>query len=103
MSVTTYHNPRRTKSRAALAVLREQGVEPDVIEHVLECLSLEPREILRTGEEPYQRLHLDNPEMSRKALITAMVHNPILIERPIVVADRRGRWDGRGDGHRRPS
>lgn len=99
MSVTIFHNPRCQKSRAALAILREQGIEPEVIEYlktpptaaelenVLQCLNLGPRDVLRTGEEPYTRLGLGNPKLSHQALVNAMVANPALIERPIVIAD----------------
>lgn len=82
-----------------MAILREQGIEPDVIEYLkspptadelkneLQCLNLEPRDVIRTGEEPYKRLGLDNPKLTRQALVKAMAANPILIERPIVIAD----------------
>lgn len=97
MAVTIYHNPRCSKSRQTLALLQEQGVEPKVIEYLsdtpdaktldtlLKKLKLEPRDLMRRKEAPYQELGLDEPALSRQALIAAMVEHPILIERPIVV------------------
>lgn len=95
--VTIYHNQRCSKSRCTLDLLREHGVEPQVINYLetpptaeeldrlLELLGLQPRQLMRRGEAPYRELNLDNPELSREALLAAMVANPILIERPIVV------------------
>ncbi|MPZ08839.1 MAG: arsenate reductase (glutaredoxin) [Kiloniellaceae bacterium] len=97
MSVTIYHNPRCSKSRQTLALLQDQGVAPRVVEYLndtpdaatldglLKKLKLEPRELMRRKEAPYKDLGLDGPGLSRDALIAAMVENPILIERPIVV------------------
>lgn len=97
MSVTIYHNPRCSKSRQTLALLQERGVAPRVVEYLndtpdaaaldglLKKLKLQPRELMRRKEAPYKDLGLDDPGLSRDALIAAMVENPILIERPIVV------------------
>lgn len=97
MAVTIYHNPRCSKSRQALALLREQGVEPRIVEYLrtppdaetlkglLERLELAPRELMRRKEAPYKELDLDNRGLDDAALIQAMVDNPILIERPIVL------------------
>ena len=99
MAVTIYHNPRCTKSRAALGLLRDNGVEPVVVEYLknpptareldatLKLLGLEPRDVMRTQEESFRKLGLGDRGLSRKALIAAMVENPILIERPIAVSD----------------
>ena len=96
-TVTMYHNPRCSKSRAALALLRSRGVEPrlveylktpptaDELEHILELLGREPRELMRRGEARYRELGLDAPELGRRALVEHMVTNPVLIERPIVL------------------
>lgn len=101
MTPTLYHNPRCSKSRAALALLREHGVEPEVIEYLkdppdaetlsrlLDLLGLGPRELMRTKEPEYRALGLDDPALTREALIAAMVANPRLIERPILVKDGR--------------
>lgn len=97
MTVTIYHNPKCSKSREALALLRARGVEPVVVEYlrtppsvaglddILRKLGKEPRELMRTREAPYRENGLDNPSLSRDQLIAAMVAHPILIERPIVL------------------
>lgn len=99
MTVTIYHNPRCSKSRAALALLEENGVAPKIVEYlktppskaemkrILKGLGLEPRELMRRKEAPYAELGLDNPKLGRDDLIDAMLENPILIERPVVAKD----------------
>jgi arsenate reductase (glutaredoxin) len=99
MTVTIYHNPRCSKSRQALTLLRDEGVEPQIIEylktppdtatleHLLTMLGLEPRELMRKKEKEFKENDLANPDLSRDALIAAMVAHPKLIERPIVVKD----------------
>ena len=98
MSVTIYHNPRCSKSRQTLQLLRDRGIEPRIIEYLdtppdtatldgfLASLGMEPRELMRRKEAPYKDLNLKDESLSRAALIAAMVANPILIERPIVVS-----------------
>ncbi len=98
MTVTIYHNPRCSKSRQTLALIEEQGVELKIIKYletppsaaelkrVLKKLGLKPRDILRKGEDRYAELGLQDPALKDDALIAAMVTNPILIERPIVVS-----------------
>lgn len=97
--VTIYHNPRCSKSRAALDLLREQGLEPHIVEYlknppseselaaILKLLDMEPRELMRRKEEDYTRANLDNPELTRGELIEALHNHPRLIERPIVLAN----------------
>jgi arsenate reductase len=92
-----YHNPRCSKSRQALALLHEHGIEPVVIDYlksppsaaelgrILDKLGIEPRALLRSKEKEYQDAGLDDPKLSRRELIAAMVKHPILIERPILV------------------
>jgi len=99
MTVTIYHNPRCSKSRQALTLLRDEGVEPQIIEylktppdtatleHLLTMLGLEPRELMRKKEKEFKENDLGNPNLSRDALIAAMIAHPKLIERPIVVKD----------------
>lgn len=101
MSVTIYHNPRCSKSRQTLELLRRRGLQPEVIEYLktppdaatlqrlLSLLGLRPRELMRSKETVYGEQGLDDPGLSDAQLIAAMVENPILIERPIVVAGRR--------------
>ncbi len=97
-TVTIYHNPRCSKSRATLALLQERGIEPRVIKYlenpptadeikvILEKLGLSPRELMRRKEAEYTALGLDNPQLGDDELIAAMVKHPKLIERPIVLA-----------------
>ena len=101
MTIKIYHNPRCSKSRQTLALLQEKGCQTEVIEYLktppdvatveqlLNKLGLSPRELMRKKEAVYQELNLDDSGLSRSELIRAMVKNPILIERPIVVADER--------------
>lgn len=100
MPVTIYHNPRCSKSRQTLALLEERGVKPQIIEYLkrppdaatlkalLRLLGLEPRELMRKKEAAYKELRLGDPGLSEDHLIQAMVENPILIERPIVVSGK---------------
>ena len=97
MSVKIYHNPRCSKSRQTLALLEEKGIKPEIVEYlktppsaaelsdILGKLGLEPRDLMRRKEPPYKELNLADPGLSRDALIAAMVENPVLIERPIVL------------------
>lgn len=97
MSVTIYHNPRCSKSRQTLQLLEDKGIEPEIIDYLtappdaatldgyLTKLGMAPRELMRRKEAPYKDLNLADESLDRAALIAAMVENPILIERPIVV------------------
>lgn len=97
MQMTIYHNPRCSKSRETLALLRDKQIEPVVIDYLktppdtktlrtlLKALRIKLHELLRTREKEYAALGLDDPAMSDEAVIAAMVAHPILIERPIVV------------------
>jgi len=99
MTITIYHNPRCSKSRRTLELIRDQDLElriveylktpPDTatLERLLDILGLEPRQLMRKQEQAYREQKLANPELSRDALIAAMVAHPKLIERPIVVTD----------------
>lgn len=95
MSVLFYHNPRCRTSRTALALLRKQGIEPEVIEYLktppspaelkrlIKMLGLKPRELLRKKEA--KEAGLDKPSLTDDAIIAGMVKHPIAIERPIAV------------------
>lgn len=99
MSVTIWHNPRCSKSRTTLGLLEEKGIKPEIvlylenppskeeIENVLNLLGLEPLALMRKGEAVFKENNLSEPSLSRDDLITAMVENPILIERPVVLAN----------------
>ncbi len=98
MEIVIYHNPRCSKSRATLQLLREKGIEPKIIEYlktppsrealeaILNKLGMAPRDLMRKKEKIYKEKNLDNPDLTHDQLIEAMIENPILIERPIVVA-----------------
>lgn len=97
MAVILYHNPKCSTSRRTLAPLESQGVSPTIIEYlktppnkaqlekILDALGLEPRDLMRKKEAEYKSAGLDDPRLTRAALIAAMVANPRLIERPIVI------------------
>jgi arsenate reductase (glutaredoxin) len=96
MAVTMYHNPRCNTSRRTLALLRERGVEPEIIEYLkTPPTAAELKKILGQLKMPAARLvrkkeaataGIDPKALSEDALIAAMVENPIVIERPIVVS-----------------
>ena len=93
------HNPRCSKSRATKQILDDKGLaytvvdylkQPpsrDELEEILRLLQMEPRALMRRGESVYREQELDNEHLSRDDLIQAMLDHPILIERPIVLAN----------------
>ena len=101
--VTIWHNPRCSKSRQTLELIRERGIEPGIVEYLktpptveqideaLEALGIEPRELMRKKEAAYKELGLDDTSLTRAQLIAAMSENPILIERPVVFRGKRAR------------
>ena len=99
MKVQILHNPRCSKSRTTLQLLKDNGVEPEVILYletppdtdqlnsILSKLDLQPRELMRKGQPEYKEMDLNNKQLSNEELIAAMLKAPILIERPIVLAN----------------
>lgn len=97
MTITIYHNPACGTSRNVLAMIRNSGEEPRIIEYLrtpptreelvdlLRRMRLAPRELLRRKGTPYDELGLDDPKLSDDELINRMMEQPILINRPIVV------------------
>ena len=97
--IVIYHNPRCSKSRATLALLRDRGVEPKVVEYLktpldadalrdlLGVLGMSARDLIRSGEAPYRELGLADSDLSAGDLLAAVAANPILMQRPVV---RRG-------------
>ena len=95
--ITIYHNPQCGTSRNVLALIRNSGVEPQVIEYLVNPpdhetlqrliaqMGIAVRELLRRKGTPYDELGLDDPTLSDDQLLAAMLVNPILINRPIVV------------------
>ena len=97
-SVTIYHNPRCSKSRETLALLESKGVHPTIIEYlkappsiaeIKNLLTLlgftDARQLMRTKEDIYKELNLNDKSLTQDQLIKAMHDNPKLIERPIVI------------------
>ncbi len=96
MSVTIYHNPRCSKSRATLKLLQDRGVETRIIEYlktppseeelarILDLLAMEPEDLMRRGEAEY-REYVKGKNLSHEDQLRVMVEHPILIERPIVI------------------
>ena len=96
--ITMWHNPRCSKSRAALALFEERGVEvtqvkylespptEGEIRHVLSLLGLTAIDLIRRGEASYRELNL-SPDTPEDDLVSAMACNPILIERPVIIAE----------------
>ena len=100
MSVTIYHNPQCGTSRNTLAMIRQSGVEPAVVEYLktppsrerirelAAAMGISVRALLREKGTPYAELGLADPTLTDDALIDAMLAHPILINRPIVVTPR---------------
>lgn len=100
MSVTIYHNPDCGTSRNTLAMIRQSGEEPIVIEYLkappsreklvelLRSMGMAPRALLREKGTPYAELGLGDPHWTDSQLIDVMLKHPILINRPIVVTEK---------------
>ncbi|MCA1525154.1 arsenate reductase (glutaredoxin) [Bradyrhizobium yuanmingense] len=100
MTVTIYHNPACGTSRNTLAMIRQSGVEPDVIEYLktppsrdklkelIASMGIPVRALLREKGTPYKELGLEDPKWSDEQLLDVMIAHPILINRPIVVTPK---------------
>lgn len=98
IDIVIYHNPECGTSRNALAMIRNAGIEPHVIEYLttppsrrmlenlIERADITPRALLREKGTPFAQLGLDNPDLSGAQLVDAMLAHPLLINRPIVVS-----------------
>lgn len=98
VDIVIYHNPECGTSRNTLALIRDAGIEPHVVEYLktppardllaqlIVRAGITPRELLRAKGTPYAELGLDNPALNDSALIDAMMAHPILINRPLVVS-----------------
>lgn len=103
MSITMYHNPRCSKSRATLELLQARGLEPEIVKYLetppdadtlaelARKLGLRPHDFLRTGESAWKELGLEAESVADDELFGLMSRQPILIERPIVVCGDRAR------------
>lgn len=97
MTITIYHNPSCGTSRNTLAMIRQSGEEPEIIEYLkappsrdrlvelLRGIGISARELLREKGTPYAELDLGNPKWTEDELVDFMMQHPILINRPIVV------------------
>ncbi|HAS1311055.1 MULTISPECIES: arsenate reductase (glutaredoxin) [Enterobacter] len=103
-AVKIYHNPRCSKSRDTLSLLKSNGIDPEVVlyletppdaQTIRELLNMlgmgSARELMRQKEDLYKSLNLDDSRLTEAELVQAMVDNPKLIERPIVVANGKAR------------
>ena len=98
---TIYHNPRCSKSRQTLELIKNQDIEPEIVFYLetpldaktiaglLKKLGISARQLLRKGEQAYKEHNLSDTSLSETQLIEAMVKSPKLIERPIVVVDNK--------------
>jgi len=103
MTVTIYHNPACGTSRNTLAMIRQSGEEPEVIEYLktppdrqtlmklIRAMGISVRELLREKGTPYAELGLADPKWTDEQLIDLMMQHPILINRPIVVTPKGAR------------
>ena len=99
--IIIYHNPRCSKSKATLELITSMGITPivklyleekishDELSNVLTKLNIKPRELLRKTESLYKKHDLDNNILDDSEIIKLMIENPILIERPIVIRNKR--------------
>ena len=97
MSIVIYHNPDCGTSRNVLAMIRNTGEEPTVIEYLktppsrselvamMQRMGMAPRDLMRRKGTPYDAMGLDDPALTEDQLIDAMLAHPILIQRPIVI------------------
>ena len=100
MSITIYHNPSCGTSRNTLAMIRERGEEPQIVEYLktpfsreqlvelIAAMGIPIRDLLRQKGTPYDELGLDDPKWTDDQLIDFMIAHPILINRPIVVTPK---------------
>lgn len=98
--MTIFHKPNCSTSRNVLGLIRESGVEPEIVlyletppskkklRELAKAMGLGPRDLLRTKEAPYEELQLANEALSDDQLFDAIVAHPILLQRPIVVSPR---------------
>jgi arsenate reductase len=103
LKVQILHNPRCSKSRATLQILEDNGFEPEIIlyqetppdseqlKSILKMLNMQARDLMRKGQSEYKELGLNNEQLGDEELIAAMIKTPILIERPIVLANGKAR------------
>ena len=94
-----YHNPKCSKSRACLELITSMGITPtiklyldkiitnDELNNIVDMLDIKPRELLRKSEEEYETYNLDDNKLEDEEIIKIIIENPILIQRPLVIAN----------------
>ena len=99
MRLKILHNPRCSKSRQTLSILKDNSVDVEIIEYlketptretieeIIQLLNINPGDLLRKGEAVYKEKNLSKDDLSDDEIITLMLENPILIERPILVSN----------------
>ena len=97
--VIIYHNPKCSKSRACLELITSMGITPtvklyldkiitnDELINIVHMLGIKPRELLRKSEEEYKTYNLDDNKLEDEEIIKIIIENPILIQRPLVIAN----------------
>ena len=98
---TIYHNPRCSKSRQTLELIKDKGIEPEIIHYlekpptvsvlskIVDYLQMKPRDLLRKGEEEYKSFNLKDMSLNDSTILKIMSENPKLIERPIVLSGNK--------------
>ena len=98
---TIYHNPRCSKSRQTLELIKANGIEPEIILYLqnppsssrltelVDFMQIKPRDLLRKGEDEYKTYNLQDMSLDDSEIIKVMSENPKLIERPIVVSNNQ--------------
>ena len=98
--ITIFHNNRCSNSRGALQILRDKGMEPNIVDYIatpltaaelselVEHLGVPVRELLRTKETAYKELGLDNTAVTDAQILMAIAQHPVLLNRPIVVTPK---------------
>jgi arsenate reductase len=101
MTVTLWHNPRCSKSRETLALLRDKGVEPAIreylkeppskaeVEALMEMVGGEPGALIRDGEAEFKALGRKKADLGKADIVNAIVEHPVLLQRPVVVSGKR--------------
>lgn len=101
MNITIWHNPRCSKSRETLALLKDKGVEPAVreylkepptkaeVEKLIEMVGDDPAALVRDGEAEFKALRKKKAELTKADIVKAIVAHPVLLQRPIVVSGKR--------------
>ena len=101
MNVKIYHNPRCSKSRQTLGLLNEKNIQPEIVEYLKTQLQIKElsairvslgvavRDMMRTNESIYKELGLAEPSVTDAQLFQAIVENPVLLQRPIVMANKK--------------